>query len=133
MAWREAGSDSQGLWFFARAGGAPRNRAWVEFAADFGLNLVGPLPGRDEDTLGVGFVHARISRDVRAFERLDAAANGTPYQAFSSHESVLEGFYSIKLREWWSIQPDVQWIFNPGGTAAGSDAVVAGLRTTLVF
>lgn len=131
MIWRE--QDEQGLWLFARAGGAPRDRALFEFVSDFGLSWAGPIPGRDDDTLGVGFVHARLSRDVRAFERLDAEVNGTSYEAYSDPESVLECFYNVQLTKWWTVRPDVQWIFNPGGSAAVADAVVVGLRTSIVF
>jgi porin len=131
MVWREA--DGQGLWAFARAGVAPRDRSFFEFTADFGIAGTGLLPGRDEDVAGVGFVHARISRDLRASERLDAEINGARYDAFSDYESVLEAFYSIQIRPWWTIQPDVQWIFHPGGSGAVADAVVLGVRTSIVF
>lgn len=133
MIWREQPEEEQGVWIFGRVGGAPRDRAFFEFAADFGLSFVGLLPGRDEDILGLGFVHARISRDLRAFERLDSELSGAPYAAFSDHESVLEAFYSFRPTDWWSIQPDIQWIVNPGGSAALSDALVVGIRTSIVF
>jgi porin len=131
MICREEGD--QGLWAFARAGVAPRDRSFFEFVTDFGLSCTGALPTRDEDVLGIGFVYARISRDIRRFERFDAEVNGTPYEAFSDHESVLEAFYSVQVNKWWTIQPDFQWIFNPGGTAAFSDAVVIGVRSAIVF
>lgn len=131
MIWRE--SEDQGLWIFARAGFAPRDRSFFEMVTDFGIACTGPLPARDQDIAGLGFVHARISRDIRRFEQLDAALNGTQYNGFSDHESVLEAFYSFQVTKWWTVQPDFQWIFNPGGSSGASDAIVVGLRTSIVF
>ena len=91
------------------------------------------IPSRDEDMAGLGVVYARISRDIVRRERLDANVNGTEYSAYSSHETVLEAFYTLQIAKWWTVQPDVQWIFNPGGRESVPDAVVATLRTSLVF
>ena len=129
--WRE--SEDQGVALFARAGLAPRDRSFFEFAADLGFAWTGLIPARDKDVFGLGFVHARISRDIRDFERLDAALNGADYPAYSDYESVLEAFYSIKLKNWWTLQPDFQWIIHPGGRASVSDALVLGVRTSIVF
>jgi carbohydrate-selective porin OprB len=35
--------------------------------------------------------------------------------------------------EWLSVQPDVQYIFNPGACASADNALVAGLRVNLSF
>jgi porin len=131
MLWREEGK--QGLYAFARAGVSPLERSFLEVVADGGLVWQGLIPTRDEDVFGVGGVYARVSRDIRRSEELDAEVNGTEYPAFSSHESVLEAFYTVKLADWWTLQPDVQWIFNPGGNESVPDAVVLALRTSVVF
>ncbi|HEX7860051.1 MAG TPA: carbohydrate porin [Verrucomicrobiae bacterium] len=131
MLWRE--KEEQGVYVFARAGVSPEDRNFFEVVADGGLTWRGMIPSRDEDIFGIGGVYARISRDIRRAEKLDAATNGTVYPAFSNHETVLEGFYQIQLAKWWTLQPDVQWIFNPGGNESVPDAVVVALRTSLVF
>jgi porin len=131
MLWRE--DQDQGLSGFARAGVSPKDRSFFKFVFDGGFNYQGLLPGRDADIVGIGVAYARISRDIRRSERLDAAINGTFYSGFSEHETVLEAFYSLELNKWWTVQPDFQWIFNPGGTGANPDAVVIGLRTMIVF
>ncbi|PWT82025.1 MAG: hypothetical protein C5B58_08940, partial [Acidobacteria bacterium] len=38
-----------------------------------------------------------------------------------------------KLTSWLTLQPDFQYIFNPGGTFAARNATVIGLRSTLTF
>lgn len=131
MIWRE--KETQGLTIFARAGGSPPDRNLFEFVLDTGVVYRGFFPSRNDDVAGLGFVYARLSRDIREFEMLDASANGTRYSGFSDHESVLEFFYSMHLKKWWTLKPDVQWVFNPGGSTGASDAVVLGVRTEIVF
>jgi porin len=131
MLWRE--KEDQGVQAFARAGASPQERSFFEVVVDGGLTWEGMIPTRDDDILGLGIAYARISRDIVRRERLDSETNGTQYPAYSSHETVLEGFYTLKLNPWWTVQPDVQWIFNPGGNESVPDAVVAILRTSLVF
>jgi len=100
---------------------------------DGGILWRGLIPTRDEDALGIGAVYARVSKDIKRAERLDAQVNGTVYDKFSSHETVLEAFYTLQLAKWWTVQPDVQWIIHPGGSGAIDDALVVALRTSLVF
>lgn len=132
MIWREEPHSDEGLSGFLRAGVSPRDRSFFEFVVDGGVTYRGLLPARPDDQIGIGAVYARVSRDVRDSEQLDAYVSGTRYSGYSDHESVLELFYSLQLNRWWIVQPDVQWIFNPGG-GGGSDALVLGLRTALVF
>ena len=53
---------------------------------------------------------------------------------------ALEITYQIVLAPWWSLQPDFQYIWNPGGnvpddtgTRPIKDATVLGVRTTISF
>lgn len=131
--WREDGSEDQGLAAFARAGASPGDRSFFNLVVDAGVAYSGLLPSRDEDQLTLGFVHARISGDIRRRERLGQVVLGAPSDAFSSHESVLELSYRAVLRPWWTVQPDLQWIMRPGGNSSAPDAWVALLRTEFVF
>lgn len=54
---------------------------------------------------------------------------------------MLELTYRVQLTGWWQLQPDFQYIFNPGGGIANpavpshriGDAAVLGLRTAITF
>ncbi|MGZ8939170.1 MAG: carbohydrate porin [Limisphaerales bacterium] len=131
MLWRE--EADQGVYGFARAGANPEDRSFFELVVDGGVVWQGLIPTRDEDLLGLGAVYARLSKDIRRAEMLDAATNGTVYEKFSTHETVFEAFYTVQLAQWWTLQPDVQWIIHPGGSGSGTDAVVVALRTSIVF
>ena len=49
--------------------------------------------------------------------------------------------YQYQVAPWWQIQPDIQYVFNPGGGIANPNApsqrvgneLVLGLRTNILF
>jgi len=109
---------TQGLAAFAQFGWAPGDRNELGHYLGGGLIYTGAIPNRDQDVLGVGVAHVRFSDRVR---RLDGR----------THETAVELFYKVWLTPWLILQPDLQFIANPGGN--GKDAVAAGLRFAVAF
>ena len=130
MVWREREDTSEGLSLFSRIGISPEDRNLFGLVYDGGFTYQGLFPGREEDIAGVGLVYARISDDIRRRERVEFAGSGIPA---SDYEMVLEISYAFQVGEWLSIQPDFQWVQHPGGSRALPDALVFGLRTTILF
>jgi porin len=116
--------NEQGLNVFARVGGAPEDRNIVSNYVEGGLNYKGLLPGRDDDVCGVACSFTRISDEFQSDDAGHAQAH---------HETVLEFTYQAVLTPWLSVQPDVQYIFNPGAVQKQDDALVAGVRLNLTF
>jgi porin len=142
MIWRrEAGSD-QGLGVFARVMGDPTAANQVAFYADGGVNYKGLLAERPDDVLGVAFAYAGISGEARGADGDTRRFTGTD-RPIRDFEAVLEVTYKAQVAPWWTLQPDLQLIFHPGGgiappsdttgSAAIPDAVVLGLRTVVTF
>jgi porin len=48
-------------------------------------------------------------------------------------ETTLELDYQYNPAPWLSIQPDMQYIMDPGGNSDRSDILVLGLRTIVRF
>lgn len=115
---------TQGLAAFGRFAAAPEDRNLITFDSEAGLTYTGLVPRRNSDVLGVGVVYARVSRDARG-------ARGETF--VKRRETVLEVSYQAPLNGWLTVQPDLQYIFNPGAVRAGRDAVIAGLRFSLNF
>ena len=140
--WRVPGSPNRALGFFARGVAAPSDRSEVDRYADAGFTFRGPLAWRPEDIIGLAFAYGRISPDAAATDRALAALTGAP-MPIRDYEAAIELTYRWKLAESWFIQPDLQYIFHPGGNianpanpASGSaipNALVLGLRTALQF
>jgi len=76
----------------------------------YGLHLVGLIPGRSDDELGIAVANART-------------ITGT--------ERTIEATYRLALAGWLSLQPSYQWIIHPGGDRTQAMARVALLRFEL--
>jgi porin len=133
--WRLGSGDDagKGAAVFLRVAGAPGDRNLIDFYIDGGLNFSGVIPGRPDDAFGVAVAYAHISDYVRGFD----LESGLPVAR--SSETALELTYQYQVAPGWSLQPDVQYIFNPGGGvvdasgARAKDAAVFGVRTTINF
>ncbi len=108
---------SQGIGFFAEYGWAPKDRSEVEDFAGGGLRWQGALPERDDDIMGLGVLNIYFSDQA----------------GFADHsETAIEFFYKVQLTGWMALQPDVQYISNPGGNGK-RNAVAVGGRLEFVF
>ena len=123
---RVGAAGDEGLGGFAGIGFTPPNRNVVDFYLNTGLNYKGLIPGRNEDTCGVAFGLASLSRGADGALREEGL---TPRAA----EMVLEATYQCVLTPWCIVQPDLQYILNPGSTANLADSLVLGLRFSVVF
>jgi len=118
--------EEQGLGFFFQSGYASKRKNQVEWYLGAGFQYVGGFEGRDKDVLALGLANAR---------------NGEPYLTLSEGaatrtESILELTYILQLTSYLALQPDLQWVINPGrrertgrcprGTTSNSDCNVEG-------
>lgn len=137
--WRPTEDGPQSLGVFARAMGAPDDRNVASFALNAGVVLKAPFPGRDNDSFGVEYGFAKISPRAIQFDQDLNRLNG-PYPIRSS-ESFVEVTYQYQVAPWWTLQPDFQYVFMPGGGIQNplqpakrvGDSATFGLRTNIVF
>jgi porin len=122
----EMEKSDQGLGFFGRVGLTPADRNFINFYFDTGLSYKGLIPTRDNDTLGIGFGYAQLSNGARSTLQADGAS---PIGA----EMVIEFTYQAELTPWLIIQPDLQYIINPGGASDLNNALVIGGRAAITF
>jgi len=129
MVWRQ-GESSVNL--FARGGFSPSDRNLLSWYVDGGVGATGLLPMRPADVLTFGVSYAEISKDAVAADQDALVANGPP--AFiRDHEVVFEVSYAFQVAPWWIIQPDFQYILNPGGDPSLGNAVVFVGRAILML
>ena len=115
--------DPRGLSVFARTGFAPQSdRNVVTFDCETGLNYTGLLPSRSKDITGLGFAFTHLSSGY-------SKAN----QGTRQHEALIELTHLVVLGDHFSLQPDFQYIMNPGGVGGLRNAFVAGLRFTINY
>lgn len=117
LLYREGPDDEQGLGIFARYGysnGAPNG---IEHFWSLGGQYRGPIPGRDDDIVGLGWAQAFTN---------GSAGFTAPY------EGVLETYYRAEITPWLYVSPMLQLIVNPGSTSSPT-GLVLGLRGQIVF
>jgi carbohydrate-selective porin OprB len=84
-----------------------------------GLSLLGPLPDRPADTLGLGLSYAHLASDPAATLSTNA-------------QTALETFYQFRLSPHLTLRPNLQYILDPA-TPSDSHALVASIRLELSF
>jgi porin len=140
MIWREAEDSPRSLSVFARLMGAPGNRNLVNFSVNAGVTLKAPLPKRDDDSFGVGFGIAKVSGGASGLDADTNFFSGT-WAPVRTSETFIEVTYQASITPWWQMQPDFQFVINPGGgivnpnnptQRVGNEAVFV-LRNVITF
>jgi porin len=115
-----------GLNWFARVGFEPKDQNFIGFYFDTGLTYKGLIPSRDDDTICIAFVYAQLTRSAQhAFRGAGSTAAGA--------EMALEFTYQAQVTKWLTVQPDIQFIVNPGGTQDLNNALIIGARAVITF
>ncbi|MDP6013817.1 MAG: carbohydrate porin [Alphaproteobacteria bacterium] len=119
LAYRETSDTDEGLRLFARYGFANEDINQFKHYVGAGLVYTGLFDGRDEDQAGFG---------------VGVGINGDPFKtanAVTEDEEIdFELTYRAQITPWLALQPDVQYVVNPGAGANGAldNALVVGLR-----
>lgn len=86
-----------------------------------GVVQTGAIPGRPDDQLGIAIA---IAMNGGSFKRV-LRQEGVP---FARHESNVELTYRAELAPGIAVQPNFQYVFNPGATSELRNAFVVGAR-----
>jgi porin len=125
---------------FARIMGAPGDRNLIGFSFNGGMTLTAPLQGRDNDSAGIDFGVGKVGSGVVAYDRAIASYSNSAYPV-QGVETLIEATYQAQITPWWQVQPDIQYVINPGaGIPDPLDAsrrlrneLVVGVRTNIDF
>jgi porin len=127
MVYREAIGSDQGLTVFVASGYYPQEEiSRVPFQINAGLNYQGLFPSRDKDRTILYFIYGDISSDYARSVQL-------PGEHRATSEKVIEVGHRFQVTKWSYIQPDVQWVIDPGGTGDIPNAVVIGAQMGVTF
>jgi porin len=92
----------------------------------------GIFPSRPRDLVGLGVVYGHFSNDLQNSQ--ERAQQLDPNVGVQSHETVMELTYRLALlKSALYFQPDLQYVFWPGGTGRISDALVLGAQVAVNF
>ncbi len=116
--------EDKGLSGWIRVGTADQDVYPVAAYVGGGLVYTGLTPGRARDQIGVAVAHARIGDGAR---RAAEAGAARPEEA----ETTFEFTYRLQMAKRLVLQPDVQYVIDPGVDPASENALVVGLRVEL--
>jgi hypothetical protein len=123
---KETLDSKKGLDLLFEFVGAPGDRNALQYEFTTGARYTGLIPGRDEDKVGFGLIY---SDNGSAFSQANTNGGGPGLGG----ETTLELDYQYNPAPWLSIQPDAQYIIDPGGNSHRDDILVVGLRTIVRF
>ena len=142
MIWEDPADDDRNLNVFLRAMGTPQiDRNLIDFSLNAGLTFNEPFKHRDDDVFGIGMGYTHVSSRAADLDRDTGLFNGSYYPVRGS-ETFVEVTYRYQLTPWCQLQPDFQYVFNPGGgipnpnSASGQrvqDEAILGLRVNVAF
>ena len=116
--------DAHGLAGWLRLGIADTRFNRIGRYLGGGLVETGLTPGRPVDQIGVSVASAGFGDRYRRDPAVDDGDR-------DAREVVIETAYNAVLTEWLSVQPDLQYVMNPGGDAKFKNAIVVGLRVKI--
>jgi len=127
MVFQEKPGSDQGLTLWSAFVLSPQqNIAKLPFEVNGGAIYKGLIPWRDDDYTCFGIVYGKFSRDYA--QTVSDAGGGLP-----NYELVFEWNYKIQITKFAFVQPDVQWVVNPGGTGRTPNALVLGAQCGVTF
>ena len=135
MIYRWADDPDRNINVFVRPMFTPlQDRNLIGFSVNGGVTMHEPIYGRDDDTFGLGVLLHQCHQRRLQFGPPDAPittpASTRPIRSF---ETVLEATYQYEATPWLQIQPDFQYVFNPGAGLANPNNPTAKIRNEPVF
>lgn len=103
-----------------------QNTAKVPFQYNGGLVYTGMIPVRPQDVTIFGVAYGNFSSNY-------AQANQATAGGYATYELAYELGYRFNMTKFAYIQPDMQWIINPGGTGTIPNALVLGAQIGVTF
>jgi porin len=120
LIWAEDNKSNQGLGLFLQLAAASGNQNIIDSFFSFGLNYKGLFPKRNEDILFLGFLNSSMN-------------NNLVEMGLEKNRAIAEFNYALKLGEHFTIQPNLQYIINPGAQSQIDNAFLGIIRFSINF
>ncbi len=117
-----------------------KDRNLIDFSMNAGIVIHSPFIYRTDDTFGIGIGFAHVSPQAAALDR-DTSVFAVGYHPVRSGETFVELTYQYQVKPWLQLQPDLQYVFNPGAGLANpndptsriNNELVLGVRANILF
>ncbi len=124
--WQPGGDSGRGIGIFFNVGATDGNPNPVEYSYVAGIGGNGVVPGRPDDSFGIGWARTQFSDDFVPFlrQRLDLGLD---------HEDAIEMYYNAAITPWLRVSPSIQIIDSGLERSLDSNDRLAELDTAAVF
>lgn len=119
--------SSQGLYFFSLFNYAPSENNLLPFYFHTGLLYQGLIPGRDTDQTGIAIAYGNYSFENIEQQQLNGNVNQQNYTV------VIEAGHRFQVNKWSYVQPLIQYIIHPNGSAATQNDTIIGMNIGVSF
>ncbi len=134
MIYRWADDPDRNISVFLRPMFTPlQDRNLISFSLNSGLTMHEPFFGRDDDTFGLGMGYAHVSAHASGYDRDAAFNNPGVFVPVRGGETFVEATYQYQATAWLQIQPDAQYVFNPGAGIANPNSPNTKIHDEAVF
>jgi porin len=130
--WVDPTRPGRKLTVFANLVQADANVARLRQIAETGFFLTAPFTARPQDDIGFAIGRVMTNPGITASDRAARAA-GVRSIGVRRFEYPMEFYYSAKVLPSIILQPNIQYIVNPGGVSENRNEVVAGLKSVIIF
>lgn len=124
--WKDPEIEGRGVRLFGSHTQGDGQTAALESVTEIGAFINGPLPFRPQDQMGIAFGVIDANNRLTATD----AANGDPIR---DEEYNFEIYYKYNAGHGIFIQPNYQFVGNPGGLSENEDVSVFGIKSVIVF
>jgi porin len=141
LLWVDPREGDRTVSVFARVTAAPQaDRSLVTLGVNAGVTVHEPFLHRDNDTFGICAGFAKVGGAASALDKATGFYTGA-YAPVRRSETFLEVTYQYQAAPWLQVQPDIQYVFTPGGGVVNpndpnrrvGNELVFGLRTNILF
>jgi len=122
MLWRDDSNPNRNVGLYTQFGITDGNPNPVQWNAAVALTANGLVPGREQDSIGVGYFYLGLSSDFKRLVR--------PVVRVQDTQGV-EIYYKAVLTPWFHITADLQ-VIEPNRKALNT-AIIPGLRAQILF
>lgn len=135
--WHEANDVQRGLTMAGEFMRSDKTTSQISYWYAAAAIYQGLLPGRDRDTLAFGWVRAVVNPAlVHAYQYTHAdTIQSDILGTLPNAESLLELSYGYRVNRWFTVRPDLQYLFDPGAFSYKHtpNAVAVGVQLKTTF
>ncbi|WP_168221823.1 carbohydrate porin [Aquisphaera giovannonii] len=133
--WEAPGRNHNGLTSFFQFGATNSDIVFTHRYFGMGLTYFGPIPGRDDDSVGFGLAYGVMNDEPKAGSVFFTLPPGVSLRstALGKDETILTWYYQMKMADGLLFQPNLTYVPSPARHEGIPGAFALTLRMILLF